>query len=130
MKLKVNPSPFHLSVGERGEMIAWDYLKKQGYEIVEKNYRCSLGEMDVVAKEKGQLVFVEIKTRRTDRFGLPEEAVHLAKQKKLIRLTHWYLKETHQEEKAVRFDVLAIRYPEKGEPEFRLIRNAFEQGEF
>ena len=117
--------PFHISLGERGEMIAWGYLVKQGYKILEKNYRCKIGEIDVIAERERRITFIEIKTRRHHGFGRPEESVHAFKQRKLIQLAQWYLKEKRKTEAAISFDVLAITFPEEGVPEIRLIPNAF-----
>src|SRR5437868_2873571 len=107
MNIKPNPKPFRLTLGERGEMAAWGFLVKQGYKILEKNYRCALGEIDCIAEKKGRLVFIEIKTRSGDRYGRPEEAVHQVKQRKLFKLAEWYLKETKKTEAPVSFEVVA-----------------------
>ena len=125
MRLRPKQTPFRLTLGERGEMIAWGHLREKGYTLLEKNYRCALGEMDVIARKNGRLVFVEIKTRSSDRFGLPEEAVHSVKQKKLLKLAQWYLKEKKATEKPVAFAVLGILWEEGKEPEIRLIEQAF-----
>lgn len=119
--------PFRLSLGERGEMIAWNFLIKKGYKLVEKNYRTRIGEMDVIAEKKGRLVFIEIKTRRTERFGRPEEAVTVQKQRKLFQIASYYLKEKKKENIPISFAVLAVHWPSSGEPEFRLIEDALEQ---
>ncbi len=117
--------PFHLSLGERGEMIGWDYLVKNGFKILEKNYRCVLGEIDVVAKKDGRLRFIEIKTRSSHQFGRPEESVHYFKQRKLLQLAQWYLKEKRRSDISISFDVLSISWALPQEPEIRLIENAF-----
>ena len=118
--------PFRLPLGRRGEMVAWHFLTQRGYKILEKNYRCKLGEIDVVAEKKSRTAFVEIKTRRTWDFGRPEESVHAAKQRKLVRLAEWYLREKKKSDSLVSFDVVAVTWKESGEPEIRLIENAFE----
>ena len=125
MTLAPRKEPFRVSLGDRGEMIAWDYLIRRGYRILEKNYRCKIGEIDVVAEKNKRLVFVEIKTRRHAGFGRPEEAVDAAKQRKLTRLAQWYLKEKKKKEVSVFFDVLAITWNSLQEPQMRLIENAF-----
>ena len=126
MKLSPRPGPFRLSLGDRGEMAAWTFLIKQGYKIKEKNYRCKLGELDVVAEKAGRLVFVEIKTRSEGSgFGRPEESVQVAKQRKLLKLAAWYLKEKKKWGTPVSFDVLAVTWKQAKGPEFRLIPNAF-----
>ncbi len=118
-------SAFHLSLGKRGEMIGWNYLLEEGYRILDKNYRCKIGEIDVVAQKKGRIVFIEIKTRRSLGFGGPEESVHPAKQRKLVQLALWYLKEKRMEDAACAFHVLAITFKENKEPEIRFIEDAF-----
>jgi putative endonuclease len=120
-----NREPFSMPLGERGEMVAWAYLVNEGYRLLEKNYRCPLGEIDVVAARGGRLAFVEIKTRRHHGLGLPEEAVDAAKQKKLVRLAQYYLKEKNREDARVSFDVLSVTWRDGEEPEFRLLMDAF-----
>ena len=73
-------------LGAFGERIAGDYLKRQGYEILETNFRCSVGEIDIVARHGDYLVFVEVRTKRNLEFGTPEESITSAKKKKLIEL--------------------------------------------
>ncbi len=125
MKLTPQKKPFHVSLGERGEMIAWSYLRQKGYTLLEKNYRCRIGEIDAIAEKDRRIVFIEIKTRSSSRFGAPEEAVHTRKQRKLLRLAEWYLKEKKWEDKPLAFSVLAIQLKEGQGPEMRLIENAF-----
>ena len=60
MIIRLNHAPFHYSFGERGEVIAWDYLMRRGYRIVEKNYRCKLGEIDIIAEKNNRLAFIEV----------------------------------------------------------------------
>ncbi len=126
MKLSPLKTPFKLSLGQRGEMLAWEYLRKQGYEILHKNYRCKLGEIDIVAKKDKRLCFFEVKTRTSEQFGLPEEAVGTAKQIKLIRLAEWYLKEKKLKDPSVSFNVLAIDWSDPSHPVFRLLSHAFD----
>ena len=106
-------------------MAAWAYLTQNGFNLLEKNYRCPLGEIDVVAEKDGRLRFVEIKTRTGHRFGLPQEAVHPFKQRKLAQLAAWYLKARGKSGMPVSFDVLAVTWKGSEEPLFNLIENAF-----
>lgn len=117
--------PFRLTLGERGEMIGWGYLVRQGYKILEKNFRCPLGEIDVIAMKNHRIVFIEIKTRTSDRFGRPEEAVNHRKQKKMGDLAEWYMK-SRRLSTPVSFHVLAITLQGQKEPEIKLIENAFD----
>jgi putative endonuclease len=114
------------STGKIGERIAEDFLKKQGYIILERNVRFPLGEIDLIAKHGESLVFVEVKTRRSADFGLPEESITARKKTRLGRLASWYLMNHFEgHELSIRFDVLAIQL--RGtEPIIRLIPNAFE----
>lgn len=127
MKLTPHPGPFRSSLGERGETAACGFLKDHGYEILEKNYKCKLGEIDVVARRKGRLAFVEIKTRTSAQFGMPQEAVDLRKQEKIFKVAQWYLKEKKIFKAPIAFDVVAILWREGQAPEIRLIPDAFEK---
>src|SRR4030065_448823 len=79
-----------ISKGRLGEDAAATFLTKEGYKIVERNFRCPLGEIDIVAVDKGVLVFVEVKTRSSNKFGLPEEAVNRRKQHQMAKTTQFY----------------------------------------
>jgi len=112
-------------IGDMGESLAVTFLKKNGYEIVEQNYRSALGEIDVIARDGGVLVFVEVKARRTDRYGGPKWAVTPQKKRKISMLALEYLKKTGQMDTDARFDVVAIRlFPNQAGVE--IIKNAFE----
>jgi len=114
-----------ITIGKEGEKIAAAYLKKNGYEIIEINYRCPIGEIDIVAKEKNDLVFVEVKTRKSIDLGYPEQAVGMRKQKKMSQLALWYMQKRKIADTNARFDVVAITLiPEKNE--VKLIKNAFD----
>jgi len=109
-----------IDLGKKGEDISVKFLKKQGYEIIERNYRCSLGEVDIIAKDKNILCFVEVKARKTEEYGLPQEAIDRYKQKKLARVALTYLKQKKICKQDVRFDVVSV-YPDGVE----LIKDAF-----
>ncbi len=127
MKLTPHPGPFRASLGERGEMVACRFLKEHGYEILEKNYRCKLGEIDVIARRQGRLAFVEIKTRTSAQFGAPQEAVNLQKQEKIFKVAQWYIKEKKFVKIPIAFDVVAILWREGHTPEVHLVADAFEK---
>lgn len=96
-------------LGRRGEAAAADYLTRHGYRILAKNYRVAAGELDIVAEETdGTVAFVEVKTRRTTRYGRPGEAVDYRKQQKIITCARWFLQERHLAERRCRFDVIEI----------------------
>ena len=111
--------------GRWGESIAEKYLQEQGYEIVDKNYRCQEGEMDLIAWDEKVLVFIEVKTRRSASFGSPEEAVTIPKQQRLGAIAYSYLKSHELMGVSCRFDVVAIRIIHKNPPQIRLLRGAF-----
>lgn len=127
MKVSPNQRPFRFSLGDQGEILACNYLRQAGYEILEKNFRCKVGEIDVVAKRKGKISFVEIKTRTSAAFGYPQEAVDKNKQKKLLKLAAWYLKKRKIADHSIVFDVIAICWEKGKEPTIRLIKDAFEK---
>lgn len=94
--------------GKKGEERAFVALKKNGYKIIEKNYRNPLGEIDIIAEEDGYLVFVEVKKRNTLKFGSPLGAVDGKKKRRIIRSAMYYLKDHKCFDKKVRFDVVGI----------------------
>ena len=112
-------------LGKKGEEVALRFLKKRGYRIIEANYVCKLGEMDLIAKEKDTLVFIEVKTRTSTMFGPPQLAVTQFKQRQMSKVALNFLKEKKLEDVKARFDVVAIFVGQKGE-EIELIRNAFD----
>lgn len=113
--------------GERGERAAAKFLKRQGYKIVERNYATPWGEIDLVALDGSTIVFVEVKTRKSDIAGRPEEAVTLDKQRRLTNMALSYLKKRKLLGFSARFDVVAVTWPDGlRQPEIRHLRNAFE----
>ena len=112
-------------MAEKGRNLAASFLRKSGYSIREINFRCPIGEIDIVAKEKGELVFVEVKTRKSSQLGYPEQAVGIRKQRKMSQLALWYLQEKKLADVNARFDVVAILMLPSGN-EIRLIKNAFD----
>jgi len=94
----------------RGEDAAAAYLERIGMTVETRNWRCDFGELDIIAREDGVYVFVEVKTRKSERAGTAEEAVSAAKQKRITRLARAYLRSVGADSTAdVRFDVIAIR---------------------
>jgi putative endonuclease len=111
--------------GEQGESIAVRYLKKKGYKILEKNYRTKLGEIDIIAKDKDTLVFVEVKSRRSWQFGNPKAAVTPAKQRKISKVALYYLKTNDRSNAKARFDVVTITAT-RDKSQIEIVKNAFE----
>lgn len=117
-----------LGLGRSGEALACRQLERSGYLIAARNWRCGLGEIDIVARRGDTVVFVEVRTRRrTDRFGTPAESVDARKQSRLRRVAQAYLRQARlADDTPVRFDVFDIRWdPPAGEPQIRHIPNAF-----
>lgn len=110
------------NIGSRYEQRAAQYLEEQGYQILERNYRCRLGEIDLVARDGNYLVFVEVKYRMDERAGYGLESVDVKKQRRIVRAASWYLCEKHiREGQPCRFDVVSFF----GE-ELTLIKDAFQ----
>ena len=111
--------------GILGEKLARDFLKKRGYRIKETNYRCAEGEIDIVAKHKDSLVFIEVRTKRNLDFGSPEESITPAKQERM-RATALHYQQMHNNLPPLwRIDVVAIELSQKGElSRIELIENA------
>mgnify|MGYP003588787317 CR=1 FL=1 len=114
-----------IRTGRRGEDLAAGYLESAGYRIVERNYRCPFGEMDLVARDGETIVFVEVKSRRSDRFGPPQASVGPKKQKKMSQIALHYLEQKQLHSREARFDVIAVSLLPAGE-RVELIRNAFD----
>lgn len=110
-------------IGDSGEKLAEAYLISKGYRILAKNYKTSLGEIDLVATDETSLVFVEVKTRRGLGYGYPSEAVTFIKQKKISQVAAQYIKHFRLYDVPVRFDVIEV-YISDGE--INHIENAFD----
>ncbi len=109
----------------RGEEGAVAYLRDRGYRIITRNWRCRLGEIDIVARDGETLVFVEVKSRRSSAFGTPQAAVDGRKQRKLSLVALQYLQNGRVKPGPARFDVVAVTVKDGGD-EIELIRNAFD----
>lgn len=108
-------------IGAQKEQLAADFLRRHGYRIVDRNYRCRQGEIDLIAKESGYLVFVEVKYRSGNRFGAPAEAVDFRKQKRICYAAgHYLMSRNVPSNQPVRFDVVAIT-----EKRISVIQDAF-----
>jgi putative endonuclease len=115
----------NICLGKSGEEAATRLLKEEGYKIWERNYKTKLGEIDIIAKDKDTVCFIEVKTRLSDRFGSPLESISVSKQKKIIRVALSFLKENNLLDKKARFDVVSVVYAE-GKLNPDLIKQAFE----
>ncbi len=112
--------------GDTGEEIAAKFLQEKGYTIVEKNYRYGHGEIDIIARHKNYLVFVEVKLRWNLQFGLPEEGITRGKVNQVRKTAEAYLYEKKINTQDCRFDMIAILKKDSGEFSINHIENAFE----
>jgi putative endonuclease len=103
-----------MRLGASGARLAAGWLEARGYEIVGANWRCAYGEADLIAERAGELIFVEVKTRRGDSLGAPEEAVTVAKRRKLIATAQTYLMGRSAEDRPFRIDVIAVQLTPAG----------------
>ncbi len=110
--------------GRLGESLAVRHLKKNGYRILARNYRNRFGEIDIIARHGEVLVFVEVKSRSSARFGSSKAAVDLNKQKKISMIALGYLKQTRSTDEKARFDVVCVDMDSK-KPAVEIITNAF-----
>lgn len=114
----------NLSTRKKGAVIeeaVSGYLKNKGYTILERNYICHFGEIDIIAKEKEYIVFIEVKYRKNAAFGYPEEAVDTRKQKKLLKTALFYIRQNHISiDNNYRFDVVSVTGNK-----VKIIKNAF-----
>lgn len=97
-------------IGQNGENIAEDYLKNEGYSIITRNFRSNQGEIDIIAIDKQEIVFIEVKTRTTLKYGNPSEAVNQNKQKHIKNAAKYYIHIHHLDNCYMRFDVIEVYY--------------------
>jgi putative endonuclease len=109
--------------GEYGETVAVDYLLSKGYRILERNWRCPLGELDIIAENDRRLIFVEVRARHGDRFGPAEASLTPAKQARLVELAHSYLQSIDLPDRSWQIDVVAVRLG-SDHPRVKHIENA------
>jgi putative endonuclease len=114
-----------LELGKLGEDLALKTIKQMGYRCIARNYRCPLGEMDIIARDGDTLVFVEIKTRRGKSLEWAKEAVDRRKKRQLSKVALVYMKENHCADVKSRFDVVAVNLGRHGK-EIEVVQNAFD----
>jgi putative endonuclease len=112
-------------VGKFGESVAAEHLAGAGMRLVERNWRCALGEIDIIARDGETIVFCEVKTRRGGRYGPPAAAVARAKQHRLRRLAAEWLKTSGHHSRDVRFDVVSVSPQPHGAPRVEHVKRAF-----
>jgi putative endonuclease len=117
---------YNKSIGSFGEDLAVNYITNLGYIILQKNFKCKIGEIDIVAKDSEYVVFIEVKTRYNSKYGLPCEAVTPYKQKKIYKTAQFYIMINKMNSFNFRFDVIEVildyNCPDN---HIRLIKNAF-----
>lgn len=109
--------------GKIGEDIATTYLQQSGYKIIERNFECNQGEIDIIAQDKEETVFIEVKTRECALYGLPKEAVDQTKKKHIYRSAEFYVYLKHLENVPIRIDVIEV-YKKQGKFKVNHIKNA------
>ncbi len=115
-------------IGERGEKLAGDFLKKKGYKLRASNYRCRHGEIDIIAEKKKVLVFIEVRTRTGTGFGSPEESVTVAKKEKIIATAMDYIASHTNLPAQWRIDFVAVELDKSGKTtRLELIENAISE---
>jgi len=119
------PAPVKDALGDRGENVAARFLRNLGYKIIMRNFRCDLGEIDIIAREGKMLVFVEVKTRAYDDPS-PEEQVNPEKRQQIQKAAKYYLSRYGFPQPPARFDVVAIVWPTGREPMIRHTPSAFD----
>ncbi|EFR40450.1 TIGR00252 family protein [Selenomonas sp. oral taxon 137 str. F0430] len=113
------------TLGAQGEDRAAAYLTARGCIICERNFRVKSGEIDIIADDRGTLVFVEVKTRTGTQYGTPAQAVDFRKRNKIIQTAYWYLRQRQIDNRPCRFDVIEV-YAVRGDWQVRHIKGAFE----
>lgn len=113
-----------MNLGKQGEIFAREYLTEKGYHILEENFRTKFGEIDLIGRHGDELVFFEVKARRSTDYGLPCEAVNWKKQETIRRVANYYLMTTGNLQKSCRMDIIEIIYL-KDKPYIRQISNVF-----
>ncbi len=115
-------------LGALGEKLAKDHLKKNGYKLIETNYRCHSGEIDIVARQKDCLVFVEVRTRSTLQYGTPEESLSPTKQKHMIKSAYYYLQNHEKLPENWRIDLVAVELDALGKiKRIEILENVLEE---
>lgn len=114
-----------VSKGRRGEQIAIEFLKNNGYCILERNYRNRIGEIDIIAQDDQTICFVEVRTRQTDHFGDGFESITPLKQQKISKVALSYLKSKSLLDGNARFDVIAIKQDVAGQVTVDIVKDAF-----
>ncbi len=115
------------ALGSKGEDIATKFLKKKGYKILQRNYRCKYGEIDIIAERDNIIAFIEVRTVQTEDFGIPQDFITNAKTDHISKSALNYIKKECLFDRSCRFDLIAITFsPTLSQPKIEHIENAFE----
>lgn len=121
-KLLSNPK----LLGQWGEKRCEKFLKSNGYKFIARNYSCKTGEIDLIfSSESGSVIFVEVKTRRSERMAQAQEAVNYKKQRSLVKSSRFFIKQYNLKDRPMRFDVVAVVPGKSGKEDIRHYKNAF-----
>lgn len=116
----------HRTLGIEGEAAALRLLRRRGYRVLEQNFRCAIGEIDLIAEQAGTVVFIEVKARAQRQFGAPFDAISPHKQRRLARLATWYLVRRRWLDRPCRFDAVSVMVDLDGRVEsIEVLRDAF-----
>lgn len=116
-------------IGKKGEKYAVRFLRKKGYQIKERNYRFGKCEIDIIAQDGNTIVFVEVKSRTSDEYGTPQEAVDKRKQQQITKVAFNYIQSLSNTQLNGRFDVIAVLFNRKSRsPQIEHLENAFQIG--
>lgn len=116
---------YNKKVGSFGEMLAIRYLENLNYKILDRNFNTSYGEIDIIAKEKNEYVFIEVKTRTSKKYGGPAEAVNFKKEKHIQNASKVYIYKHKLENKYIRYDIIEIYFIDKEKYYINHLRNNF-----
>jgi len=114
-----------VELGKLGEFLASEALSRRGYAILARRYRTRMGEIDIICRDGPAVVFVEVKARRSLRYGWPAEAVTPRKQRRIVTMAQIFLARHRLEGRPCRFDVVSVLVPAGTPPAIRIIRDAF-----
>lgn len=115
-----------INIGKHGEDLARSYLERHNYTILQRNFRCKLGEIDIVAQDRGMVVFVEVRTQTSNAYGPAYNTVTFSKQKQVKRVALYYISKYNLVNTQIRFDVIGITLnPDAEEYQLDHIQNAF-----
>jgi putative endonuclease len=113
-------------LGAFGEDLACEYLSERGYRVIDRNFSCRAGEIDIIAICGDTVVFIEVKTRSSERYGLPAEAVSIGKQRKIVKTSLYYLQRNKLLDYMCRFDVIEILVDAENRHQINIIQDAFQ----